>query len=400
MGASPVRELLIGSVIGRSSAAMISVGTVLLIQNTTGSFAFAGSAAGTFALFSVVVGPVRSWFTVRCGHRLTLLILAGAQALGLIALTAAATRHWPAWQILALTALVGAASPPFGALMRVGWSRALPEPVLPKAFGIDAVCEEVTLMVGPLLVGAAVALAGTRTSLLISSGLCLAGAVTMAAGAPSAHGDDGTPQAHVSVRSAVRGAAPVLVALAAVGLTVGMIEVGVPALTEEFGRVALAGPLLAVLSAASACGAFVYGRIAERAPLERWLVWLSVGAALGTALLAAAVGLFTLVPLLVIAGLAVGPAVMTGYLMADRVAEGHAGKTHAAILAGVACNGGTAAGAAASGLLIGSAGTHTAFLAVAGTAVLAIGASRLLPSPTAPARSGAEPARSAAKGTS
>ncbi len=358
---------------------MISVGIVLLVQDVTGSFTLAGSATGTFAIFSVAAGPVRSWFTVRWGHRLTLLILSLVEALSLVALTVAVTREWPSWQILAFTAVIGAASPPFGALMRVGWSHALPESARPKAFGVDSVCEEMTLMVGPLLVGATVAVAGTQVSLLISSGLCVVGAVTMAVGAPSARVSNDTSKEHASMRSVVRSTASVFLALVAVGLTVGMIEVGVPALSEEFDRVALAGPLLAVLSAASACGAFVYSRIAGRAPLHRWMMWLSASAALGTALLAAAVDLLTVFPLLVIAGLAVGPAVMTGFLMADHAAEGHTGKTHAAILAGVACNGGTAMGAALSGVLIGSTGPHVAFLIIGGVAALGVAASRLVP---------------------
>lgn len=378
---SPVRELFVGSTLGRSSSAMISVGIVLLVQHVTGSFALAGSATGAFAICSVVAGPARSWVTVRCGHRMTLLVLSGVEALALIALTVVATHDWPSWQIMATAAVAGAAGPPFGALMRVGWSQALPPQHLPKAFGLDAVCEEVTLMVGPLLVGVVVALVGTQASLLVSSGLCLLGAAIMAVGAPSAPVSGSAPQEHVSVTSVARRAVPVLLALVAVGLTVGAVEVGVPALAEKFHHVALAGPLLALLSAASAGGAVLYGRITHRAPPDRWMPRLSVLVAVGTGLLAAAVGLPVAIPLLLVAGCAVGPAVMTGYLMADGVGEGLAGKTHAAILASVACNGGTAAGAAASGLLIGFSGVKAAFLVLAGAALLLIGVSRLTPAP-------------------
>lgn len=57
-----------------------------------------------------------------------------------------------------------------------------------------------------------------------------------------------------------------------------------------------------------------------------------------------------------------GPAVLTAYLLADNLVVGIAAKTHGAILASVACNGGAGAGAALAGITITELGVWQAFL--------------------------------------
>lgn len=364
--ASPsIAFVFAGSVLGRIAAAMISLGIVLLAQSVTGSFAVAGVATGAYTLASVVAGPARSSLIVKFGHRRVLIVLAIVAVLGLLSLTTFVSSP-PG--VVVTAALVGLASPPFGALLRISWSAVLPPRILPRAFGLDAVCEEVTFVVGLLLVGAT-ALAGSHVPLVTSGVILLISALVMA---PGLHDSQEKERVSVSVRSVARGTAPVLVALAGVGLTVGLVEVAIPAMAEDFGRIDLAGPLLAVNSAASAAGAFIYGRMRLRASHRTWMMRLGIATALGTGLLAAATNLMTLVGFLVVAGFAVGPAVLTGYLLADGLAARGDGRTHAAILASVACNGGTALGAAAAGLLVTASGAPAAILSIVGLAIILI----------------------------
>lgn len=364
-----MRLTFAGSVLGRSATGMVSLSVILLARDVTGSFAVAGTATGAFALASVVAGPARSAFIVRVGHRLALTVLTSVMVLGLCALAFVPVQ---ASGIVVLAAVVGLASPPFGALMRAGWSAVLPKSVLPRAFGLDAVCEEVTLVAGPLLVGAVLYVGGAHAPIVAAGALALVGASLMGPGL-SRSAEVAEAHDRVSVVTAVRGMVPVLVVLVGVGLTVGLIEVGVPAIADDLGHLDLAGLLLAVLSASSAVGAFLFGRAHLRRSRNVWLLRLGATAAIGAGLLAASVNLAVLLVLLVVAGFTVGPAVLTGYLLADDLAaEGAGGKTHAAVLASVSCNGGTAAGAAAAGWLVGVESIPFAVIAVAGLALVLV----------------------------
>ncbi|MFC6884535.1 MULTISPECIES: hypothetical protein [Actinomadura] len=60
-------------------------------------------------------------------------------------------------------------------------------------------------------------------------------------------------------------------------------------------------------------------------------------------------------------GAAMGPAVLTAYLLADTLASSAAAKTHTAILTGVACNAGAGIGAALAGTAVTTFDTGRAF---------------------------------------
>jgi MFS family permease len=80
---------LVSSLIGRIPETMMSVALVLLAQQSTGSYLYAGLATGGFALGSALAGPVAGRALDRFGQRVVLIALGltFAAVLGAIVVT-------------------------------------------------------------------------------------------------------------------------------------------------------------------------------------------------------------------------------------------------------------------------------------------------------------------------
>ncbi|GAA0617273.1 MFS transporter [Streptomyces crystallinus] len=359
-----VPRLFAGSLIGRVSFGMMPVGVVLYVQQATDSFSVAGIAMAAYSIANVLTGPLRSWVSVRLGHSAALLALSVLSGAALLLLVPVGESGAPSWLLTVLLALAGCSVPPFGALMRVGWSRKLPEEWVSRAFGLDSVVEESTLIVGPLIAAGAVALSGAGLAVLVSGAVCVLGGLLMASAAErgrlEADRDDTGGGGHIwRVAREMRW---LLVVFVGVGFTLGAVEVVIPGFATETGHTSLSGGLFATLALGSAFAALVYGRRTWKASATRRLMVLSLLLAAGAALMATANGLALALPLLVLVGIAMGPAVMTAYLLADNLTVGAAAKTHGAILASVACNGGAGVGAAVAGVAVAGLGVSQAFL--------------------------------------
>jgi predicted MFS family arabinose efflux permease len=152
-----------------------------------------------------------------------------------------------------------------------------------------------------------------------------------------------------------------------VGVILGTVEVVVPAFALAHGRASTAGPLLAVLSVGSATGGLLYGRRTWRLRLGVRLLLLSAGLGLaaGTLLLATETPL--LIALLLSLGLLLGPALITGYLLADQLSP-TSSRTEASSWINTATNAGAAASAALAGLLVDQHGVASALAAGAAIA--------------------------------
>ncbi|WP_433653966.1 MFS transporter [Nocardia sp. CA-128927] len=339
--------LFAGAFVGRMSVGMIPVAVVLFIQQVTGSFSVAGLTMAGYAVGTVVAGPMRSWISVRVGHSAALLMLSVVSGSALVVLVLVAHSDTP-WLLAALVTVAGCSGPPFGALMRVGWSRKLPQEWVSRAFGLDSVVEESTLVVGPLVATGAIVLAGPGVAVLVSGSVCILGGLLMASSAEKGRLESAADKATGSgkISAVARRIRWLLVVFAGIGFTIGATEVGVPAFATKTGHASLAGGLLATLALGSAIAALLYGRRNWSASATVRLMLLAILLGFAAALLATANGLGLAIPLLVLVGVAIGPAVMTVYLLADTLAEGAAAKTHSSILVNVACNGGAGLGAA------------------------------------------------------
>ncbi|MFC6884534.1 MULTISPECIES: MFS transporter [Actinomadura] len=287
-----VPRLFAGALIGRMSIGTIPVGVVLFV-NASASLSTAGLAMAAYSIGTVVAGPVRSWASVRLGHRTALLIMSVLSGTALLLMLPAGAWTNQPWPFLILMGVAGCASPPFGALMRVGWSRKLPEQWLPRAFGLDSIVEETTLVLGPLVAAGMVALKGAGLAVLAGGAICVTGGLLMSSAADARHGTTAEQKAvgGQSMAAAVTRVRWMLVVFMGVGYTVGAIEVIVPAVAERSGHASLSGGLLAVFALGSAFAAFLYGRRTWRSDARGRFMVLSLAMAVGAMAMAAADGL-------------------------------------------------------------------------------------------------------------
>jgi MFS family permease len=368
---------LAASIVGRLPLGMTGLAVLLLVRESTGSYAAAGAVSAAFALAFAVASPARARTADRRGP-VPVLLLTGMLhpvALAALVLLAAAQTGVAALAVSAVAA--GATVPPLGAVLRAMWSRLVPTSALTTAYSLESVVIELCFVGGPLLVAVLTAAAGPSAAVLAAALLTVIGtiwlvrtpavqAVTPAQSTPHLLG----PLAAAPVRG-------LLLGVGLVGAGFGAIEVAMPAFVEAQGRQpSVAGVLLAVWSVGSVGGGLVYGALSPTRPHARQLPWL-VGA----------LGAGTLLPLLVAgpagAGLLLMGAALLGYGVAiapffacNSVLLGRSAPvgtvTEAFAWGSSMIFGGAAVGAAAAGVLVERSGVAAALTLTALSGVLAL----------------------------
>lgn len=372
----PGAAALFGSaLVGRLAFATVSLSLLLSVQASTGTFAAAGAATGAFGVTNVIASPTRARAVDRFGPTRALLVLGALFAASLVATAIGCLADAPAWLLIGLAAVAGVFAPPLGSTMRVMWASIAPDArILPRAYSLDAVAEELLFTTGPLLVGLLVLVAGPVTALFTTAGVAFGGTLLFCIHRHVRAKGAATTTTHAHERPLrQRGFPTVLVALTGVGLVIGTVETAVPAFTAERSMAAASGILLALLAAGSAVGGLVYGHRNWRPALAVRLVVLSIAFVAVSAVAAVAPDQLTLGVILIGVGLFLAPTVITAYLLADALTAEHV-RTEATTWTNTAVNFGVAVGAALAGLLVDHAGTTTAFAigaAVAGVLVLA-----------------------------
>jgi len=388
-------RMLAASTLARSSYALVPLAMLLAVAQSTGSYARAGAALGTYGAATLSM-PLKARLVDRHGVVLVLPALAGAYAASLVAVVLALGGRDPASLLLLLAAAAaGLSAPPMGPTCRALWTAlTTPGPQRRLAYSLDTTVEELLLVLGPLVVGATAATTGPAVPLLAAAGANLLGTIALVRTPPARvvsttrsapELDDRATQPR---RTAFRRAAgslaqpgvPALVLVVlGVGLGAGPLEVAVLARAEEAGQPAALGVLLALLSLGGILGGLVWGALPHTVvPHLTQLAGLALVASVAlaaAALLPAPLGLATA---LLVAGAALTPLVITAYLAADALAGGRG--VEATTWVTTANNAGLAAGTALGGMLVDQTGPPTTLLTgaavVATVAVLSGGAGR------------------------
>ena len=352
----PIRRLLFASLSGRVAFAMLPLGLVLYGSAETGSTTTAGALIAAFAAASAFA-PARGRIVDRRGPQ-ALAGFALACAAAVFALVGAASLDAPRPVLVLLAGLAGLFAPPLGPFTRSVWGLALRdrEQRLQRTYALDSAGEEAALIVSPLAVAVAIAVASPRAALVVAAVGLLAG--TIAAGrsrlaadlAPAAAAPPGrAPRLPVALWLMFASLVPTAAAL-------GAVDVSVPAAAREHGSATTAGVLLAAMAIGTVTGSLLAGRREWRwTPISR-VIALQVVMALGLALTAAvAMDMWLLGAALVIPGAALGALFASLYLLVDRLApEGSGTRTFAWLV--TANNGGLAIGAAVAGAVSDGAG--------------------------------------------
>ncbi|MDM7830714.1 MFS transporter [Cellulomonas edaphi] len=314
-------RVFVPSALGRTSLAMVTLSSVVLVADATGSYAVAGLASGALGMANVVAAPFRARYVDRVGQRTGLRLLSLGYAVGVAALVASTAWGAPDVLLVVLAALTGLSAPPVGAAMRMRWRLLVADPAqIQRAYSLDAVSEEIVFTLGPVVAGLVMAATVPAAGLVASAVLALVGCFLMTSRSTAPPG--ARTRRPAPVRAArrpqvlrVRGFVPVLVVTAATGVVVGSVSVVVPAQVAP--DTTLAGILLAALALGSGIGGLTYGARDWRLPAPARLVGLAVAMAVACALLAVLPPVVLLALGLVLAGLALAPAMVSGYLVAD-----------------------------------------------------------------------------------
>lgn len=370
-------DFLVLDVAARLPTAMFPLGILLLVADRTGSYGLGGLAVAALSVGGALGGPLVGALADRFGQRVVGL---GATAVQVVALSGALLlTDDQLVATLALVGVLGLANPQMGAMSRARWSvlsrtRADDRPFVSTAMAFENAVDEVSFVLGPVLVGTLAAVVSPTVAL----GLALAIALVAQTGFAAHHTALGGRARH-SVRVErpplpVAAFVALLVATGSVGLVFGATQTGVAARMALGGTDELTGLVYGLMGVGAAVTALLTTRLPARVTHE---TRIAVSGALLVAAGAAAVAATTPTTLAaanLLLGVALAPTLVSGYALAERLAPEGWGTTTMTALA-TANVVGVAAGAAVAGVLVDRAGTGAALAvdSVAGALVLAAG---------------------------
>jgi MFS family permease len=363
---------MLAALLARLPIAMIGLALLLYVQRRTGSFAIAGLVSAA-VLVGVASGSVAQGRLMdRLGPTRPLLVTSTLFALAVIAGVFAIESHAATWVLVAVSFALGMCQPTVGSASRALWTRLLPPgPARQAAYTYEAISLEVCFILGPALAGLLIALPWPGTGMVIGSVALTTGGVGFALApvvrrhSPTETSDGG----RLLGALASPGMRTLALAVLGFGVTIGFVEVAVPASATRAGHAPVGGLLLAMWSISSVIFGIVYAtRPWPRAMHHRLPVLLGVFALL-VAPLAIPSSLLGLGALMLVAGLLIAPQA-TAHSAAIELAAPRGTVTEAFGWVITSATLGLAAGQSASGWLVEHAGIRASFLASAASGLV------------------------------
>ncbi|WP_077192675.1 MFS transporter [Streptomyces lydicus] len=363
---------LLPGFLARQPFAMLTIGIVLLVQSTTGSYGTAGAVSAATGVSMALFAPQSGKLADRFGQRAVLIPGVLVHVAGVCALITLALAHAPLWALLAVAVPTGASTPQVGPMVRARWaSRLGGSPLMPTAAAFESVTDEFTFVVGPVLATALCTGIHPAAGLVAEAVLTLAGGLLFASqkrSQPPVHTDASGGAPRVSALS-VPGVRVLIVAFLGIGAVFGGMQVSLTAFTQHIGQPGINGVLYGIFAGGNMLAGIVCGAVAWKVgPRRRLLVAYGL-------LALATTPLWTLsaVPLLgavgLVVGLCIAPALITGYTLVESLVPA-AARTEAFTWLTGAVALGQAAAATSAGQLADRFGPSTGFLVpLAGTAL-------------------------------
>lgn len=363
--------------VARLPISMVGLGIVLLAEDASGSYGFAGAVSAVALVANALFAVVQGRLIDRFGQGAVLTIAITSWGIALALAMGSLQWDWPTWSTFVFAAIAGASLPSVGTCVRARWSHILAERPdrLHTAFSFEAVADETVFLVGPILV--TLLSTGVHPAAGLAAALVVGVTGTLAFAAQRRTQPPRHPRvAAGGVRPAIpwRTIAPLTLVAAAMGVLFGSAEVVTVAFAEEQGSQRSAGFLLSIWALGSLLAGLVSGAIAwRRSPLTRMRIG-AVGMLLAMAPLPFVPSLPIMAVVLLVGGVAISPTLIAVMSLAEkelptaRLTEGMA-----FVQTGLAA--GLAPGAAFAGILIDAEGASPAYLVcVAGGALAVLGA--------------------------
>ncbi|MGJ0623826.1 MFS transporter [Xenorhabdus bovienii] len=276
--ANPYRELLttpgamglvIASSIVRLPQAMIGIGIITMLVQQTGLYWLAGSIAGTFALTNALIGPQVSKLVDQRGQSRVLPFMTAFSIGMLLALIIAVYMSAPTPLLFILAALVGT-MPSMPAMIRARWTQLFRgKPQLHTAFSLDTVLTELAFIIGPPLT------IGLSTSFFAEAGPLVAVLLLAIGVTVFLLQRETEPKVVVGIRRnasstlLIPGVRTIVLALLAMGMIGGSIDVAVVAFANAQGWLASASFILAAYALGSMIAGLTFGALRISLPIEK-----------------------------------------------------------------------------------------------------------------------------------
>lgn len=385
--------------LARLPISMVSLGIVLLVSTRTGSYGLAGAVAASYLIAHAAFAVPQGRMADRLGqHRLlpvTILVFTAA----LVGMMTAVEAGWPTPVPHAFAAVAGMALPQIGSCIRARWAYVVTAPrQLQTAFSLEAVVDETVFMLGPTLVTVLATVVHPLAGLSAAALSALVGTLLLSAQRRTeppvearpvtTDGERGT-RARVARPPMPWGVlGPLVLSSAGLGMLFGASEVAAVAFSEERGRTALAGVLLAVFALGSLTSGLVSGMVTWRSSHARRFRVGTAGLAVAMFPLPFIDSFWLLGAVLLVAGLAISPTLIASVSWAEEtVPAGRLTEGISILITGISV--GVAPGAAVAGLVVDRWGGSPSFWVTFGAgafAAVVAGVAALLPLPSPAAR--------------
>lgn len=362
--------------VGRIPLAMSQIGTLLLVAQETGSYGIGGACAGALAVATAIGAPIAGSLADRIGQRPVVLTQSLCGALGMVAIVAATAADLN-WLIIAMiAAITGLALPQVGPLARVRWRPIIAHAghesadLVDSAFSYEGAADEASFVLGPALVGGAIAIVSPYFALLLAAVLLAVFGTLFGLHRSAAllgHHDGTTAKGRLWSAALVA----LCVGQLVIGMTFGSAQTGTSVLATLAGVPGVTGLLHALLGVGSVAAGILMASLPRRIGYVTRLRWFSFGLfALAMPLLLVS-SLGTLAPVLLLLGLAVAPYMITIFTVAERITPRERTGAAMTMLAG-ATSLGYAVGSSLAGRLADWGGQSPAFAVTVAAGLLAL----------------------------
>ncbi|MFF6778501.1 MFS transporter [Streptomyces sp. NPDC012637] len=358
----------------RQPFAMLTIGIVLLVQHTTGSYGSAGAVAAVTGVSMALFAPQSGKLADRFGQRAVLVPGVLIHTASVSLLVALALAGAPLWALFLAAIPSGASVPQVGPMVRARWAAKLDgTPLMPTAAAFESVTDEFTFVVGPVLATALCTGVHPAAGLIAEAALTLVGGLFFAAqrrtqpayGLAAAAGHaDGEP--HRSALS-IPGVRVLVIAFLGIGSVFGGMQVSLTAFSEEIGNPGANGLLYGVFAAGNMLAGIAMGAVAWKIGPRRRLILGYAGLTVAASLLWSVHSVMLLGALGLVVGLCIAPALITGYTIVETLVPATSRTEAFTWLTGAVALG-QAAAVTVAGRLADAHGASTGFLVpMAGT---------------------------------
>ncbi|WOX23874.1 MFS transporter [Streptomyces solicathayae] len=383
-------SFLLPGFLARQPFAMLTIGIVLLVQHTTGSYGSAGAVAAVTGVSMALFAPQSGKLADRFGQRAVLIPGVLIHTAAVSSLVVLALAGAPMWALLLAAVPSGASVPQVGPMVRARWAAKLDgNPLMPTAAAWESVTDEFTFVVGPVLATALCTGVHPAAGLVAEAALTLVGGLFFAAqrATEPAHGLVAAAAAGPRTSAlSVPGVRVLAIAFLGIGSVFGGMQVSLTAFSEEIGNPGANGVLYGVFAVGNMLAGIACGAVAWKIGPRRRLILGYIGLTAAASLLWSVHSTLLLGALGLVVGLFIAPALITGYTIVETLVPANARTEAFTWLTGAVALG-QAGAVTVAGRLADSQGAGAGFLVPLVGTVLALATlvtlrARLAPQPS------------------